>query len=169
MPISEHCMAGRGAGVSLTMADVRREYWIPCLCSLTKKIRKACYGCKRLFQVTAFNNALPRVLLEHRTVGSRTFEVIRVDYAGPIYYSTNKSRGSKAYLLLFLFSLTRAVHIQALQNQMTNEFIRTLKLFITRRGRRPKIYSDNAQTFVSAAKWVKRIAKNENANYYIAQ
>ena len=102
------------------------------------------YGCKRLFQVTAFNNAPPGELLEDRTVGSRTFEVIRVDYAGPIYYRTNKSRGSKVYMLLFLFSLTRAVHIQALQNQTTNEFIRALNLFITRRGRPPKIYSDNA-------------------------
>ena len=52
---------------------------------------------------------------------------------------------------------------------MTNEFIRALNLFITRRGRPPKIYSDNAQTFVSAAKWVKRIAKNEKVNDYIAQ
>ena len=38
-------------GVSLAMADVQREYWIPCLWSLTIKVRKACYGCKR-FQVT---------------------------------------------------------------------------------------------------------------------
>ena len=38
-------------GVSLTMAEVRREYWIPRLRPLTKKVRKASYGCKR-FQVT---------------------------------------------------------------------------------------------------------------------
>ena len=60
--------------------------------------------------------------------------------------------GSKAYLLLFLYRLTRAVHIQALQNQTTNEFIRALKLLIAKRGRPRRIYSDNAQTLVSAAK-----------------
>ena len=60
------------------------------------------YGCKRLFQVTAFNNAPPGELLEDRTVGSRTFEVIRVDYAEPIYYRTNKSRGSKVYVAFFI-------------------------------------------------------------------
>ena len=52
---------------------------------------------------------------------------------------------------------------------MTNEFIRALKLFIARRGRPCKIYNDNAQTFISAAKWVKRIVKNEKVNDYIAQ
>ena len=92
-----------------------------------------------------------------------------VDYAGPIYYRTNKSRGSKANLLLFSGSLTRAAHIQAFQSQTTNEFIRTLKLFITQRGRPWEIYSDNAQTFVSAAKWAKTIVKNEKVNDYIAQ
>ena len=44
--------------VSLTMAKVRREYRIPRLRSLTKKVRKACCGCKR-FQVTAFNKPRP--------------------------------------------------------------------------------------------------------------
>ena len=69
--------------VSLTMAEVQREYWIPHLQSLTKKVRKACYGCKR-FQVTAFNNPTPGELPGDRTVGSRPFGVIGVDYAEPI-------------------------------------------------------------------------------------
>ena len=92
---------GRGEEVSLTMAELRREYWISRLGSLTKKVRKACYGYKK-FQTTAFNNPPPEKLPEDRIVGSRTFEVIGVDYAGPIHYRTNnKSRVSKAYLLLF--------------------------------------------------------------------
>ena len=58
-------------GVSLTMAEVRREYWIPRRRSLTKKIRKACYDCKR-FQVTTFNNPPPGELPEDRTVSNRS-------------------------------------------------------------------------------------------------
>ena len=154
-------------GVSLTMAEVRREYWIPRLRSLTK-VRKACHDCKRP-QVTAFNNLSPGELPEDRTVGSRSFEVLGVDHAGPIYYHTKKSRGSKVFLLIFLRNLTRAVHIQALQNQTTNEFIQALKLFIARRRRPCKIYSDNAQTFLSAAKWVIRIVKNEKVNDLVQQ
>ena len=61
-------------GVNLTMTEVQREYWIPRLRSLTKKVRKACHGCKR-FQVTAFNNPPPGKLLEDRAVGSRPSEV----------------------------------------------------------------------------------------------
>ena len=134
----------RGGGEGKLNNGRRTKRILDTLSMVTHQEDQKSYGCKRLFQVTAFNNAPPGELLEDRTVGSRTFEVIRVDYAGPIYYRTNKSRGSKVYMLLFLFSLTRAVHIQALQNQTTNEFIRALNLFITRRGRPPKIYSDNA-------------------------
>ena len=39
-------------GVSLTMANVREEHWIPCLRRLVKKVIKQCYGCKR-FQAIA--------------------------------------------------------------------------------------------------------------------
>ena len=50
-------------GASLTMVEVRREYWIPRLRSLTKNFRKACYSCKR-FRVTTFNNPPPGELPE---------------------------------------------------------------------------------------------------------
>lgn len=155
-------------GVSMTMAEVRRHYWIPNLRSLVKKARKACYGCKR-FQVTAFANPPPGNLPLDRTVGSRAFQVIGVDYAGPIYYKASQRKDAKAYILLFACSLTRAIHLQALQDQSTDEFIRSLKLFIARRGRPQKIYSDNAKTFQAAAKWVKKVVKNEKVHDYLAQ
>ena len=34
-------------GVSLTMAAIREEYWIPTLRQLVKSVRSACWGCKR--------------------------------------------------------------------------------------------------------------------------
>ena len=39
-------------GVSLTMAKVRERFWVPKLRSITKRVRKDCYGCKR-FQVSS--------------------------------------------------------------------------------------------------------------------
>lgn len=49
-------------GVSLTMGDVRKNYWIPILQGLAKKVRIKFFGCKR-FQVTAFPNPTPGALL----------------------------------------------------------------------------------------------------------
>ena len=34
-------------GVTLTMARIRDQYWIPTLRQLVKRIIKKCYGCKR--------------------------------------------------------------------------------------------------------------------------
>ena len=48
-------------GVILTMGEVRKNYWIPKLPGLAKKIRSNCFGCKR-FQKTVLANPLPGVL-----------------------------------------------------------------------------------------------------------
>ena len=45
-------------GVSLTMAEVRKNYQFPKLQGLAKKIRSIYFGCKR-FQITAFANPSP--------------------------------------------------------------------------------------------------------------
>ena len=38
------------------------------------------------------------------------FEIISKDYAGSVYYKTQKKSELKAYILLFSSGLTRAVH-----------------------------------------------------------
>ena len=155
-------------GVIMTMAEVRQCYWIPKLRSLVKKVRKNCYGCKR-FQVTALAKPPPGNLPLDRNVGSRAFQVVGVDYAGPLYFKVSQNKEAKAYILLFSCSLTRAIHLQALQDLSTDEFIRSLKIFIDRRGRPEKIYSDNAKTFESAARWIKKVVKNENVHDFLAK
>ena len=62
-------------GVSLTMAEVRKNYWIPKLQGLAKKIKSNCFGCKR-FRITAFANPPPGTLPLDQTVGNRAFQVI---------------------------------------------------------------------------------------------
>ena len=79
------------------------------------------FGCKR-FQITAFANPLPGALPLDRTVGNRAFQVIGVDYAGPLYYRISRTKEEKAYILLFSCSLTRAIHLQPLKEQTTKEF-----------------------------------------------
>ena len=50
----------------------------------------------------------------------------------------------------------------------TNEFLRSLKRLIARRGRPEKIYSDNGKTFVGAEKWLKQVMRDEKTQDYLA-
>ena len=124
------------------MAAIRSRYWIPRLRQLAKCMIKRCYGCKRFQAVT---HAHPPVgnLPKDRTEGSVPFQVIGVDFAGPIAYRTKGNKDGKAYIILFTCSLTRAVYLELLPNQTMEEFIRMLKRLIARRGRPEKIYSGN--------------------------
>ena len=142
-------------GVGLTMTTVRERYWVSRLRRLAKRIVRSCYGCRR-FQAHAFAAPPPGRLPTNRTQGGAPFQVVGLDYAGPIKYRSKGKSEDKAYILVYSCSLTRALYLDVLPNMETPEFLRSLKRFIARRGRPRKIYSDNARTFVGAAKWVKQ-------------
>ena len=89
-------------GVGLTMTKLRETYWIPRLRRLVRKVTKKCNGCKR-FQAVALASPPPGKFPSDRTVGSSAFEVIGVDYAGPIpYRSAKKSRTEIIYPFVYL-------------------------------------------------------------------
>jgi len=48
------------------------------------------------------------------------------------------------------------------------ECLRSLKKFIARRGGPERIYSDNGQTFVGAAEWMKTVMKFERLQTYLS-
>ena len=138
-------------GVSLTMAKIREKYWIPRFRRRTKRVINECVECKR-FQVTALANPPTGNLPKERTEGSVPIKSIGVDFAGPIkYFSKNKS-DMKAYILLYACGSTRAVYLDLLPDQTTEHLLRSLKLFVAKRGRPEKIFSDNGRTYVSTSK-----------------
>ena len=153
-------------GVTLTMARIRDQYWIPTLRQLVKRIIKRCYGCKR-FNISHYPKPSQGLIPTDRTKQDLPFSVIGTDYAGPFICKTKGKRDIKVYLLLFNCSLTRAVHLEILPNQTTQEFIQALKRLIATRGRPKVIYSDNAKTFEKASKWIKRVYKDEGMQEFL--
>ena len=106
-------------------------------------------GCKR-FQAAAFRNTLPGNLPVECTTSSVPFQVVDVDYAGPISYKTSSKRKTgNTYILLFVCSLTRAMHLEFLSDQTTEGFIKSFRRFKTRRGRPQKVYSDIGRSYVA--------------------
>ena len=150
------------------MAAVRENYWVPRLRRLVKKVTKECWGCKR-FQATAVATSPPGLLPTNRTEGTTAFEVVGVDFAGPIRYRKGSNREGKAYIALFACSLTRGVHLELLPSLETEKFLPCLKRFIARRGRPKTLYSNNRGTFVKAAKWLKTVRRDEKVQGYLEQ
>ncbi len=155
-------------GVSLTMAAVREQFWVPRLRSLVKLVRSRCYGCKR-FRAIAMTKPAPGQLPEERTTVGGAFEVVGTDFAGPIRYKRKQKKEGKAYLAIFACSLSRAVHLELLPNMETETFIACLKRLIARRGRPRIIYSDNGGTFVKAEKWLSQLRKDEQLQCLLEQ
>ena len=150
------------------MAKVRETHWIPRLRQLAKRLMKRCYGCKR-FNLSAYANPPPGNLPQYRTVGASPFQVVGVDYAGPIKYRASRNRESKAYIVLYAGSLSRALYLELTKTMETEEFLSTLKQFIARKGRPVKIYSDNGRTFVGAARWLRNAMQDERLHDYLAK
>ena len=155
-------------GVSLTMTKVREKFWVPRLRKLVKKTVKNCNGCKR-FQVVAMKNPPTAPLPSERTEGTTPFNVIGVDFAGPVKYRSKRKDERKAYVVLYSCSLTRGVFLELLSSLETTDFIQSLKRFIAGRGRLSKVYSDNGKTFVAAAKWLKRARADERFNSFLSE
>ena len=153
-------------GLTLTMAKIREKFWIPRLRKLTKHVLKSCWGCKR-FRATPFTNPPIAPLPTDRTHGSSAFDVIGVDFAGPIMYRKQRKKEAKAYVVLYSCSLTRAVYLELLSCLEVREFLQSLKRLIARRGRPSKIYSDNAKTFLAAAKWLEKVQRDERFNEFL--
>lgn len=95
-------------GVGSTIVKVREYYWVPRLRRLTKNIVKSCHGCRR-FRVQAYTSPPPGNLPRDRTEGQTPFQVIGVDFAGPLRYQKKPKTEGKAYILLYAYSLTRVV------------------------------------------------------------
>lgn len=82
-----------------------------------------------------------------RAEGCQAFHVIGLDYLGRITYKKSPKAESKAYVLLYACSLTRAVCLDLMNDLSLEEFISSLKRIIARRAQPEKICSDNFSKF----------------------
>ena len=134
-----------------------------------KKVVHECSHCKK-FRVKALPAPAKSLLPEIRSQLTEPFAYTGVDFAGPIVYRDSKKTTAKAYVALFTCSATRAVHLKLCKDLTADEFKRTMKEFVARRGTPRMMVSDNGKTFMATSKWLKKLKKNEElTNYLITQ
>ena len=88
----------------------------------------------------------PTPLPVHRVKDAAVFEVIGVDFAGPVFLRAQQ----KGWICLFTCAVYRAVHLELVTSMSTKTFLDSFRRFIGRRGRPSIVYSDNGTNFVGA-------------------
>lgn len=137
------------AGARDTLVQLREKYWIVRGRQLVKSVVRSCVVCKR-FSATSID-AATGLLPPDRTTKADPFEVVGIDFAGPLFVK-EKNVQVKSYIVLFTCAVTRAVHLELVNDMTTQSFLQAFRRFVSRRGLCKIIYSDNALTFKRASK-----------------
>ena len=119
-------------GVTIAMSNIRTYHWIPSLRKITKSIIKKCHHCA-WYRAIPFAISKPGLLSKRRNQECHPFQVIGVDYTGPIYYRSRNKAISKSYILLFWCSVSRAIYLELVPDLTNQEFIKSMKRLSSRR------------------------------------
>ena len=138
-------------GVRETLTQIRQTYWIPQGRQLVKRIISKCVTCRKI-QGPPFRSEPTPPLPRSRVQQSQAFQFTGIDYAGPLYVRNQGNQtSSKMYICLFTCATVRALHLELVEDQTTQAFLRAFRRFISRRGIPECIISDNAKTLKAGA------------------
>ncbi|XP_033221140.1 uncharacterized protein LOC117175541 [Belonocnema kinseyi] len=132
------------AGVQTLICHLREKFWILSMRKTVQSVVSKCIRCKK-FDAKKMK-ADPAHLPVHRVKNAAVFEVIGVDFAGPVFLRGKQ----KGWICLFTCAIYRAVHLEPVTSMSTKVFLDSFHRFIGRRGRPSIVYSDNGTNFVGA-------------------
>ena len=83
--------------------------------------------------------------------------MVGLDYSGALNVKNNNVI-IKVYIALFTCAVSRALHLEIVENCTEFEFLCAFRRFIARRSCPSLVISDNASTFISASKTLANIS-----------
>ena len=151
------------AGINHTLIAVRSKFWVLKGRQLVRRIVKSCLVCRRYLPIRLQVPMAP--LPEDRVSRSYPFQTSGVDFTGPIYVR-NGNNVEKSYITLFTCASVRAVHLELVENQTTEAFLRAFRRMISRRGMITTFYSDNSETLKAGSREMKRYQEIMNGKAF---
>ena len=156
------------AGPDYVLSVLREKFRLQQARRQIKKVIRTCTKAKCTKPIPLQQQMAPLPSL--RTDGSGIpFQHVAVDLFGPMFTqhvcdfeTCPHEKRTKVYCALFTCFHSRAVHLELIQNQGTEEFLTALRKFVGRRGRPNTIFSDNATNFKSGAKEIRLLYKSIN-------
>jgi transposase InsO family protein len=143
------------------MTHLREKYWIPAMRQNVKSILRKCTTCRRVSGMP-FLAPEPPPLPKVRVDESPPFTVTGVDYTGALYVRQSKENQSnkpvtKVYICLFTCAVTRAIHLEVVQDLSEDSFLQAFRRFVSRKSLPKVLISDNSTTFQAASNHLKRL------------
>ena len=169
------------AGVSQTLAQTRVEYWIPQGRLQVKRVLKQCMICQ---QVEGGAFKMPRMppWPRERVTEALPFEYTGLDYFGPLHvkcydHNLEQTNGEcvykKVWVCLFTCMVTKAKHLEIINDMSADQFLLCLRRFVARQGIPRQILSDNAKQFKLAkrvlAKAQQEMITNDDVDDYLSK
>ncbi|XP_011859693.1 PREDICTED: uncharacterized protein LOC105557134 [Vollenhovia emeryi] len=127
--------------VSTLLNTLRENHWIIRGRKAARHIVRKCVTCAR--QNVRPLNAITAPLPRDRVRDARVFEIVGVDFAGPLYLKAEV----KAWVCIFTCAVYRAVHLELVSSLSAERFMEAFRRFVSRRGRPNTVYSDNGTNF----------------------
>ena len=154
-------------GVKDTLTTIREKYWILKGRQVVKRIIKTCVICRRA-EGKPYSSPPSPDLPEFRVSEEPPFTNVGLDFAGPLLVRRDTVEDIyKVYILLFTCASTRALHLELTQTLNVQSFLLAFRRFASRRGLPARLISDNAKTFKSSCKEIRRITRSEEVWRYL--
>ncbi|XP_065094383.1 uncharacterized protein LOC135714900 [Ochlerotatus camptorhynchus] len=142
----EHHHVGQGG----LLAIVRERYWPVKAKLIIKKVISKCQICARCYPIAGsqFMGDIPASRVNQAPV----FSKVGIDYAGPFLLKLGgrSPKVYKAYVVVFVCMVVKAIHFEVVSNLTTDNFIAALHRFVSKRRLPSDIHSDNGTAFVGA-------------------
>ena len=152
--------------VNATLAELRSRFWISKGRQFVKKILKRCFICRKL-EAKPFQSPPTAAMPDYRVTQAAPFSNVGIDFAGPLYVKEKRGEYKKVYICLFVCCVTRALHLELVQDLSAVTFLNCLRRFCARRGWPSIINSDNAKTFKSSSKLLRRFFNDKGVNSFL--
>ena len=141
------------SGINHTLIALRDRYWVIKARSLVRRVVKSCVVCRKYSPIRLRVQMAP--LPRDRITQAYPFQVCGVDFTGPLFVSAG-TKVKKSWIALYTCATVRAVHLELVEDQTTESFLRSFRRMISRRGMVSNFYSDNSLTLKCADKELKK-------------
>ena len=153
------------SGIRDTLVTSRERFWILRGREAVKQIIRKCVICRR-YEGTPYRSQPSSDLPSERVSEDPPFTHVGLDFTGPLFIADKNiaegtSESSKVYVCLFTCASTRAVHLELTRGLSVQAFLLAFRRFASRRGLPATLNSDNAKTFKSSCKEIRKITRAE--------